>query len=254
MTISTGLESTAQPGLRSHEIESAVTSKPRILLIDDDRELFELMKDVFAQRGLGLAAAHDGQTGLALVMSEKYDLVLLDVMLPKMDGLSVLTQVRQKNDIPIIMLTAKGAPSDRVAGLEAGADDYLPKPFGPDELFARIGAVLRRTQRMKQSPDEMLLVNGIRVEPGRRQIWYDNQLIETTTVEYDILEILIRSAGRTVSRDELSMALYQRPAFPSDRSLDVHVSHLRRKLGNGGEFIRTVRGTGYLFCAESDKS
>ena len=224
--------------------------KPRILLIDDDRELCRLVKEVFAQRGLELAYVHDGEQGLALVSSDKYDLILLDVMLPKRDGLTVLTLVREKSDIPIIMLTAKGSPSDRVAGLEAGADDYLPKPFGPDELVARIGAVLRRSQKLKHSPEEVIFVNGIRIETGKRQVWLEDRLIETTTIEYDILEFLIRSAGRSVSRDELSMALYQRPAFPLDRSLDVHVSHLRKKLGTGSEFIRTVRGTGYLFCSQ----
>jgi two-component system response regulator CpxR len=113
---------------------------------------------------------------------------------------------------------------------------------------------LRRTQRVKPSRDEVISVNGIRVEVGKRQIWFDDQLIETTTIEYDILEFLIRSAGRTVSRDELSMALYQRPAFPLDRSFDVHVSHLRKKLGTGGQYIRTVRGTGYLFCGQGSEN
>jgi two-component system response regulator CpxR len=231
---------------------AAASAEPLILLVDDDRELYELMKAVFAQRGIELGFAHDGEQGLALIMTGKFDLVLLDVMLPKVDGLSVLRQVRRKSDIPIIMLTAKGSPSDRVAGLEAGADDYLPKPFGPDELLARIRAVWRRTQKSKQPREEVICVNGMRLDSGQRQIWFNDHLIEMTTIEYDVLEILIRSAGRTVSRDELSMVLYQRPSFPLDRSLDVHVSHLRKKLGIGGEFIRTVRGTGYLFCAAGE--
>jgi two-component system, OmpR family, response regulator CpxR len=230
----------------------AACTDPLILLIDDDRELCELTQVVFAQRGIEIGFAHDGEQGLALIMTGKFDLVLLDVMLPKVDGFSVLNQVRQKSDIPIIMLTAKGSPSDRVAGLEAGADDYLPKPFGPDELLARIRAVWRRSRKPKQSQEDVICVNGVRLDPGNRQIVFNDRLIETTTIEYDVLEILMRSAGRTVSRDELSLALYQRPSFPLDRSLDVHVSHLRKKLGLGGEFIRTVRGTGYLFCAEGD--
>jgi two-component system, OmpR family, response regulator CpxR len=233
--------------------ESEQVAKPMILLIDDDRELFGLMKDVFTRRGLQLAVAHDGEAGLSCVQNEHYDLVLLDVMLPKLDGLSVLTRIRQKSDIPVIMLTAKGAPSDRVAGLDAGADDYLPKPFGPDELLARIKAVLRRTQKHRLPLDQVVCVNGVRLDPGTRQIWFEASQIELTTIEYDILEILLRAAGRTVSRDELSLALYLRPAFPLDRSLDMHVSHLRKKLGGGGDFIRTVRGTGYLFCAEKNK-
>ena len=237
-------------GSNCRDKEGMAVSHPRILLIDDDRELCQLVNEVFDSRGLELGFVHDGEQGLSLILSKKFDLILLDVMLPKMDGFDVLTRVREQCNIPIIMLTARGSASDRVAGLQAGADDYLPKPFGPDELVARIGAVLRRTQRFRPAFDEVILVNGIRVEPGTRQIWFDDQLIETTTIEYDILHFLIRSAGRTVSRDELSMALYQRPAFPTDRSLDVHVSHLRKKLGNGGQFIRTVRGTGYLLCAQ----
>lgn len=236
-----------------HAKEAAVAlTEPLILLIDDDRELYELMKAVFAQRGIELGSAHDGEQGLALAMTGRFDMVLLDVMLPKIDGFCVLDKIRQKSDIPIIMLTARGSPSDCVAGLEAGADDYLPKPFGPDELLARIRAVWRRVQKPKQSYADVICVNGVRLDSGKRQIVYEDRMIETTAIEYDILEILVRSAGRTFSRDELSMAIYQRPSFPLDRSFDVHVSHLRKKLGKGGQFIRTVRGAGYLFCAEGD--
>lgn len=239
---------------RSNIVSATMHSDPLILLIDDDRELCELIKEVVAQRGLKVDVAHDGEQGLTLIKTGRFALVLLDVMLPKVDGFSVLSQVRQISDIPIIMLTAKGSRSDRVAGLEAGADDYLPKPFGPDELLARIRAVWRRSQKTPQFQEAVVCVNGIRLDPGKREILFECRVIETTTIEYDILEILIRSAGRTVSRDELSMALYQRPSFPLDRSLDVHVSHLRKKLGHGGDFIRTVRGTDYLFCANSEAS
>lgn len=229
-----------------------MTTDPVILLIDDDRELCELIKEVIDRRGLRIHVAHDGQRGLALILTEKFDLILLDVMLPKIDGLDVLREVRQRSNVPIIMLSAKGGQSDRVIGLEGGADDYLPKPFGPDELVARIRAVWRRTQRPTSSGEGGICVNGVRLEPGQRQVWFDNQLVETTAVEFDVCEILMRSAGRTVSRGELSVALYHRPAFPQERSLDVHVSHLRKKLGTAGRFIRTVRGTGYLFCADED--
>ena len=218
------------PALR----EGCVHTDPLILLIDDDRELCELIKEAVTQRGLQVHVAHDGRSGLSLVLSDKYDLILLDVMLPKIDGLDVLREVRQKSNVPIIMLSAKGEPTDRVAGLEGGADDYLPKPFGPDELVARIRAVWRRTQRPSPSQEGAICINGVRLEPGQRQVWFDNQLVDTTAVEYDVCEILIRSAGRIVSREELSVSLYQRPAFPQERSLDVHVSHLRKKLGIGG--------------------
>ena len=227
-------------------------TEPLILLIDDDCELCALIKEVVARRGLEVHAAHDGRDGLSLIKTGKYDLILLDVMLPKIDGLDVLREVRQTSDVPIIVLSAKGAPFDRVAGLEVGADDYLPKPFGPDELVARIRAVWRRFERPSTSRETSICVNGVRLEPGHRKIWVDDRLIETTAVEFDVCEILMRSAGRTVSREELSITLYQRPAFPQERSLDVHVSHLRKKLGTAGQFILTVRGTGYLFCAEAD--
>lgn len=227
-------------------------SDPLILLVDDDCELCALIREVVAQRGLEVHAAHDGRQGLSLIKTGKFDLILLDVMLPKIDGLDVLREVRQISDVPIIMLSAKGAPFDRVAGLEGGADDYLPKPFGPDELVARIRAVWRRYQRPPASREPTICINGVRLEAGHRQIWVNDRVIETTAVEFDVCEILMRSAGRTVSREELSVTLYQRPAFPQERSLDVHVSHLRKKLGSAGQFIRTVRGTGYQFCAQAD--
>ena len=225
---------------------------PLVLLIDDDSELCELITEALGQRGLRVHVAHDGQRGLSLILADKYDLILLDVMLPKIDGLDVLKEVRQKSNVPIIILSAKGGPSDRVVGLEGGADDYLPKPFGPNELVARIRAVWRRTKPPASSQEGAICVNGVRLEPGRRQVLFDNQLIDTTAVEFELCEILIRSAGRTVSREELSVALYQRPAFPQERSLDVHVSHLRKKLGAAGRFIRTIRGKGYLFCADEE--
>lgn len=226
--------------------------EPHILLVDDDQELCELIRESVEPRGLKIDVAHDGERGAALILTGRYDLILLDVMLPKIDGLNLLRDVRQKTDVPIIMLSAKGAPQDRIAGLEDGADDYLPKPFGPGELVARIRAVLRRTQKATTPRDGTVSINGVRLEPGRRQIWVNEQEIETTAVQFDICHLLMRSAGRTVSREELSVSLYQRPAFPQERSLDVHVSHLRKKLGDAGRFIRTIRGTGYMFCTNQD--
>jgi two-component system, OmpR family, response regulator CpxR len=158
--------------------------------------------------------------------------------------------VRRRSLVPMIMLTARTARADRVAGLDAGADDYLPKPFEPEELVARIRAVLRRTSRAVSQSPEVLVVNGVKIVPGTREVWLSGRRVEITTTEFDILELMVRGAGRIISREELSAAIYQRPASPHDRSLDVHVSHLRRKMGPQGSLIRTVRGVGYLFCAE----
>ncbi len=221
-----------------------------VLLVDDDQELGELMCEFFATRGIAVEVIHDGRRGLARALSDEHDLILLDVMLPGLEGFEVLRQVRRRSTIPIIMLTARTAREDRVAGLDSGADDYLPKPFEPEELVARMRAVLRRSGRGVTPVSEVLEVNGVRLVPGTREVHCEGQPVEITTTEFDILEILVRSAGRIVSRNEMSSAIYRRPASAQDRSLDVHVSHLRKKLGELGPLIRTIRGIGYLFCAE----
>jgi two-component system, OmpR family, response regulator CpxR len=221
-----------------------------VLLIEDDVELCDLMREFFMARGIAVEAIHDGRLGLARALGGVHDLILLDVMLPGLDGFELLRQVRRRSLVPIILLTARTARADRVAGLDLGADDYLPKPFEPEELIARIRAVLRRSGRAARSGPEILEVNGIKMVPGTREVWCAGSPLEVTTTEFDILELIVRSAGRIISRNELSSAIYRRPASPQDRSLDVHVSHLRRKLGPLGGLIRTIRGVGYLFCAE----
>ena len=221
-----------------------------VLLIEDDVELCELMREFFGPRGIHVEAIHDGRRGLAQAFDGAYDLILLDVMLPGLDGLELLRQVRRRSAVPIIMLTARTEKADRIAGLDAGADDYLPKPFDPEELTARIRAVLRRAGRPVRSATETLEVNGLKMSPGTREAWVDGKAIDLTTIEFDILDLIARSAGRVVSRHELTAAIHQRPASPLDRSLDVHVSHIRKKLGRQGGLIRTVRGVGYLFRAE----
>jgi two-component system response regulator CpxR len=225
----------------------------RVLLVDDDAELCALMAAFFSQRGLQMEAVHDGPRGLSRAVDGGFDLVLLDVMLPGLDGFEVLRQLRRRSAVPVIMLTARTEQADRVAGLNAGADDYLPKPFGPEELLARIHAVLRRAQQGAAVKPEILDINGIRLNSGTREVWRGQTPIALTTIEFDILDLLMHSAGRAVSRDELAAVLYQREATPYDRSVDVHVSHLRKKLEQKERpLIRTVRGVGYMFCTERE--
>ena len=217
-----------------------------ILLIDDDRELCEMMKEFFAGAGHHLDCEYDGRRGLTCAASGTYDLVILDVMLPVIDGFSVLQQLRRRKDVPVILLTARAQHRDRILGLNSGADDYLPKPFDPDELHARIRAVLRRTDTTKGSKD--VTIGDIRINATRREVWIAGSPAELTEMEFDLLEILMRSAGRVVSRDELTLALFEREAAPYDRILDVHISHLRKKLEGGRSLIRTIRGVGYVFA------
>jgi len=238
-------------GAMNHESRQAHAGPDlSVLLIDDDVELCELMQEFFAARGIRVETIHDGRRGLAKAFDGAYDVILLDVMLPGVDGFELLRQVRRRSQVPIIMLTARTTKDDCIAGLNAGADDCLPKPFDPEELTARIRAVLRRASRFTAQGPETLEVNGVKLSPGTRETWCDGRPLVLTTIEFDILDLLARSAGRVVSRQELTAAIHQRPASPLDRSLDVHVSHLRKKLDRRGGLIRTVRGVGYLFRAE----
>ena len=223
-----------------------------ILLIEDDTDLCGLMREYFAEHGFRIDATHDGRQGLARSIDSTYDLIILDAMLPTLDGFEVLRQLRKRSGTPVIMLTARTAEADRVAGLNAGADDYLPKPFGPEELLARIRAVLRRMGKSDSAP-QTVEAGGVKLNPQSRQAWRLGELLELTALEFDILEILVRGAGRTVSRDELTGALHQRPSSPFERSLDVHISHLRKKVERGNQIlIRTVRGVGYQFAAGAE--
>ncbi len=221
-----------------------------ILVVDDDVELCSLMAAFFSRHGFRLEPEHDGRRGLARALEGRHRLLLLDVMLTGIDGFEILRQVRRRSTVPIIMLTARTTLEDRVVGLDAGADDYLPKPFGPEELLARIRAVLRRAEGGPMARPASIVVNGVRLDPVTRGAWCDEAAVALTTIEYDILEFLIRAAGRIVSRDELIGALHHRDANPFERTVDVHVHHLRRKLGAGRTIIRTIRGEGYLFCRE----
>jgi two-component system response regulator CpxR len=221
--------------------------KPSILLIDDDVELCALMTEYFGVNGYLIEFVHNGRDGLARALEERHQLIILDGMLPVLDGFEVLRQLRKRTTIPVIMLTARAQERDRITGLDIGADDYLPKPFGPDELLARIRAVLRRFSNAHHSTQELLRVGEIELDPGNRAVRRSGDIISLTTVEFQILELLMRSTGRIVSRDEISVVLYQRKSTPYERSLDVHVSHLRKKIEkNEGPLIRTIRGIGYV--------
>jgi two-component system response regulator CpxR len=232
-------------------VAGGITPGVSILLIDDDVELVSLLREFFAPHGINLESAVDGRRGLAQALHGRHELILLDVMLSGINGIELLRQIRRRSQVPVIMLTARTAKVDRVAGLNAGADDYLPKPFDPDELLARIGAVLRRAHATHPLRAEVLESGPVRLVAGAREVWCDERSVGLTNVEYDILELLVRSAGRAVSRDELMAILHQRRLTPFDRSLDIHICHIRKKLGSRGELIRTIRGVGYLYGVES---
>jgi two-component system response regulator CpxR len=219
-----------------------------VLLAEDDTELCSLMCDFFAPHGLRICAVHNGREAARRAIEDEFDLVILDVMMPGLDGFEVLRQIRMRSAVPVIMLTARTSQADRIDGLNSGADDYLPKPFAPDELLARIRAVLRRTGG-KNRMDEIFECGGLKVKPAAREVWLKDLPVSLTSVEFDILECLARASGKVVSRDALTTTLYQREVSPFERSLDVHISHLRKKLENDDEaFIHTVRGSGYVLA------
>jgi two-component system response regulator CpxR len=215
-------------------------------VIDDDTELCSLLEELFQREQIPVSFSHDGRQGLERTQHEDFELVVLDVMLPGIDGFEVLRQLRKQSSVPIIMLTARGEDVDRIIGLELGADDYLAKPFNPRELPARIRSVLRRTRSAPSAAGERIEVNGVILDPSARRVICDSKPVEVTTFEFDILEMLMRAAGRVLSRDQVIENIYNREATPFDRSVDMHISHLRKKLG-GSTRIKTIRGIGYQF-------
>jgi DNA-binding response OmpR family regulator len=229
---------------------------PTLLIIDDDKELAELLTDYLSAEGFTIDTAHDGVTGLERALEQEPALIILDVMLPGMNGFDVLRKLRAVKTTPVLMLTARGDDIDRIVGLEIGADDYLPKPFNPRELVARIRAVLRRGEaRTTPSAAEVatLGVGNLELTPSSMTCRVAGVVVPLTSAEFALLEVLVRSAGKVVSRDDLSEKVLGRSLSAYDRSLDVHVSNLRKKIGPapGGERIKTVRGTGYLFVLEA---
>ncbi len=227
-----------------------------ILIIDDDTELCDLLKDYLQGEGFVISTVHNGAQGAEVAVLEKHDLVVLDVMLPGMNGFDVLRKVREQSSIPVIMLTARGDDIDRIVGLELGADDYLPKPFNPRELVARIRAIQRRleaavSQAVTDKRGAEITVGDVSLCTSNRTVKRAGQLIELTSVEFSLLENLLNHAGEVISREDLVQEVLGRQLSAYDRSIDVHVSALRKKLGHYEghlERIRTVRGIGYLYC------
>lgn len=226
-------------------------NSPNLLLIDDDVELCNLLGEYLSAEGFHYVPVHDGQTALDLLSKQQFDLIILDVMLPQRSGFDVLKTLRQSDQTPVIMLTAKGDTVDRVVGLEIGADDYMAKPCDPRELIARIRALLRRTAQIQvASPTAEKLVSGkITLNLGTRSVSWDNHEVTLTGTEFSVLEILVRRAGQVISKDEMTEQALNRKLTPYDRSIDVHVSNIRKKITQAGcqrELIINVRGAGYM--------
>jgi DNA-binding response OmpR family regulator len=225
--------------------------KSRLMIIDDDVNLNELLKNYLSDFGFDVNTATRPRKGLLKLESGEYDLVVLDVMMPEMDGFAVLKEIREKSNMPVIMLTARGEVMDRVLGLELGADDYLAKPFEPRELVARIRSILKRSGSDEENGREEITTNsGLELIPARKEAKRNNELLDLTTMEYDMLELLVTKKGRILSRDFIMESLKGYEWEVYDRSIDVAIRRVRAKLGdNPGSprFIKTVRGAGYMF-------
>ncbi len=224
----------------------------KILIIDDDEELCELVSEYLTVEGFEIEAVYDGEAGLARALMNEHDMVILDVMLPKKNGFDVLRELRKESAIPVLMLTARGDDMERIVGLEIGADDYLPKPFNPRELAARLRAVLRRAADPIDavSSRDRITVEDLEVSLTGRSAELADKKLSLTAVEFDLLVALVERAGKIVKKEELSLDVLERELSPFDRSLDMHISNLRKKLGkreNGEDRIKTIRSVGYIY-------
>jgi two-component system response regulator CpxR len=227
-----------------------------ILLIDDDVELCSMLTEYMGRYGFRVSSVHRGDTGLKAALEKPFALVLLDVMLPGLDGFEVLRRIRAVSPVSVLLLTARGEDVDRIVGLEIGADDYLPKPFNPRELLARVRAILRRSAGAGVKQEQTLLsAEGLELNRAARTVFENGTRIELTDVEFSLLEALMRSPGKVVTREEISENVLGRKFHPFDRSLDMHVSRLRRKLSENGapeEQVKTIRGVGYQLTVNSN--
>jgi two-component system phosphate regulon response regulator OmpR len=229
------------------------TTMIQLLMIDDDEKLVRLVREYLEPQGFRVAAAHDGRSGLDAVRKHAPELVILDLMLPELDGLEVCRRVREFSSVPVLMLTARGDEADRVVGLELGADDYLAKPFSARELLARIRAVLRRCGSERREPDGACRVGDLRIDPTTRRVHLGEDEVELTTAEFDLLLALAENAGRVLSRERLMEHVHGNAFAAYDRAIDVHVSRLRQKLEEDPRhprWIKTVRGVGYQLARE----
>lgn len=220
----------------------------RVLIIDDDVQLCRLLVERLGSEGFTIEAVHEGPRGLERALSMEHALIVLDLMLPGMGGLDVLRRLRKQSPVPVLILTARGEDAERIQGLELGADDYVPKPFNPRELIARIRAILRRTAGAVASKGP-LVVGDLRLDPAAREVYLNEEALNLTSVEFTLLEALVRDAGHVLTREHLTQTALGRKLGPFDRVIDVHVSNVRRKLGSAecGQRIKAVRGSGYLF-------
>jgi len=222
-----------------------------VLLVDDDEELCASLQRLLKMDGFDVESVHDAESGARYALEREYDLVILDVMLPGGDGRKVLRRIRLTSQVPVIMLTARGDENDRIAGLEGAADDYLPKPFNPRELMARMRAVLRR--KGGSALPQVFVIGDLHIDCGKRRVTRTGEEVTLTGAEFDILLLLVRSAGKVLSRDEIAETALGRPMGFFDRSIDNHISNLRKKLGThvgGVERIQNVRGAGYVYTGE----
>jgi DNA-binding response OmpR family regulator len=228
---------------------------PRILLIDDEQPIQTLLSFPLQRDGYEVVQASDGREALARFSEQTFDLVVLDVMMPRMDGLEVCRRLRARSSVPIIMLTAKSEEIDKVLGLELGADDYITKPFSMREFRSRVKAALRRSgmARVDDDDEHPMEVRGLRIDPAKRTVTRDGEIVATTFVEFEILSALARSPGRVFTRDMLLSRVWGDSAYRDPRTIDVHIRHLREKLETDPkepEFLFTVRGVGYRFRDE----
>lgn len=227
-------------------------STARVLLVDDDRVLCSMLADYLAAEQFQVTAVHDGQQGVERVRAEAFDAVVMDITMPVMNGFDALREIRGYSNVPVLMLTARGDETDRIVGLEIGADDYLPKPFNPRELSARLKAVLRRARQPADTGSKPLRFADLVLTPGSQTLEVAGSAVPLTATEYGMLELLVRSAGDVVRKEVLSETVLGRRLTPYDRSLDTHIANLRKKLGpdaDGQPRIKTVRGQGYLLAA-----
>lgn len=226
----------------------------RVLLVDDDHELTALLAEYLTREGFQAQAVHDGQQGETEALSGRYDIIVLDVMMPRLSGIEVLRRIRARSQIPVLLLTARGDNVDRIAGLELGADDYVPKPSSPGELVARLRAILRRTGTSRLDPGQEALTCGdLSLNIGTRTAHWQGKALELTGTEFCLLEELVRHAGQLVSKQQLSLNALGRPLTRFDRRIDVHISSIRQKLGLRGDnqsWIVSVRGQGYQLVSE----